>query len=127
VTISDLLNRLGSPEEYVRRVLQTMYEQRGTHGEVSVRIGITGNGHAPNYRVDNADTEEPIEAFDGASGNAFTDYASVPVNVSRLGGGFKRLIVAILPLLLPLIVALLSLFPCCYSAVPPLLLPLIKR
>ena len=64
--------------------------------------------------------------MDGQSGCEGA-YASVPVNVSRLGAGSKPLIVAILPLILSLIVAVLSLFPCCYSAVPPLLLPLIKR
>jgi hypothetical protein len=49
------------------------------------------------------------------------------MNVSRNCGGFQPFIVAILPLILSLMVAVLSLFPCCYSAVPPLLLPLIKR
>lgn len=73
-TIPDLLNTLINPGNYVRRVLQTMYELRRDHGEVTVRIGIQGQGRAPHYRIDSAASGEPIEAFDGSTGKPFTDY-----------------------------------------------------
>ena len=72
--ISDLLDRLGNAGNYVRRVLQTMYEVRRDQGDdITVRIGIVGNGHSPHYRIDRANGET-IEAFDGSNGRRFTDY-----------------------------------------------------
>lgn len=77
-TITDVLRTLADPEEYVRRVLSTVSSIRSKHGSVVVRIGVTGNGFLPNYRIDHSGTScEPINAFDGATHKPFTDVANI--------------------------------------------------
>jgi len=99
VLISDLLNTLSNPGNYVRRVLDTMYRMRREHGDITVRIGIEGNGFAPHYRIDRV-AGEPIEAFDGSTGRPFYDYSYFHANkwssqtmtfeqVRQLRGQFK--------------------------------------
>ena len=51
-TIRETLGSLLHPEEYVRRILEKMYECRSHRGSASVRIGVTGEGRAPNYRTE---------------------------------------------------------------------------
>ncbi|WP_262272221.1 hypothetical protein [Microvirga yunnanensis] len=75
-TIADVLRLLGDPEEYVRQVLSTFYTMK-KQGEVVVRIGTTGTGLRPSYRIDMASTGEPISAFDGQTHRAFTDVKSI--------------------------------------------------
>jgi hypothetical protein len=49
--ISDIIAKLDSPIEYVRRVLGNMGSCRKKHGTAFVRIGTTGRGVVPHYRV----------------------------------------------------------------------------
>src|SRR5256885_447543 len=49
--ISDILPTLDEAEEYVRRVFGNMVEYHKAHGDASVRVGTTGRGIAPHYRV----------------------------------------------------------------------------
>jgi hypothetical protein len=51
VVISDILPTLDNPEQYVRGVFGNMVEYRKVHGTAVVRIGTTGRGIAPHYRV----------------------------------------------------------------------------
>jgi hypothetical protein len=51
-TIRDVLRLLTDPEEYVRGVLGNMHECRSHYGTASVKIGVTGAGHAPHYRIE---------------------------------------------------------------------------
>jgi hypothetical protein len=57
-TIADLLNSLNKPREYVQRVYENMWECKLEHGNASVRIGITGAGRAPYYRIEYARDED---------------------------------------------------------------------
>jgi hypothetical protein len=50
-TISDILPTLDNAESYVRQVLGNMADYRKTHGAAVVRLGTTGRGIAPHYRV----------------------------------------------------------------------------
>jgi hypothetical protein len=51
-TIRDVVGRLNKPAEYLRRVLEHMYECKREFETAFVRIGVTGNGRAPNYRIE---------------------------------------------------------------------------
>ena len=53
----DVLTTLANPERYLRGVLKNLYEcksqkQTGKKGDVVARIGITGEGTFPHYRID---------------------------------------------------------------------------
>src|SRR5947209_5489022 len=74
-TIANVMSSLSQPEDYLCRVLQTIHEMRKAHGEVTVRIGITGQGKMPHYRVDDT-AGKPIQAFDYL-GEPFPDYRAV--------------------------------------------------
>jgi hypothetical protein len=50
--ITDIVHKLEHPENYVSGVLENLWHCRGEHGVASVRIGITGEGKAPNYLVE---------------------------------------------------------------------------
>jgi hypothetical protein len=57
VTIADLLGTLARPEDYVRGVLENLYaclsQGSGSQkGDLFVRIGVTGHGIVPHYRID---------------------------------------------------------------------------
>jgi hypothetical protein len=57
VTIANLLETLARPEDYVRGVLENLYaclsQRSGSQkGDLFVRIGVTGNGIVPHYRID---------------------------------------------------------------------------
>lgn len=52
VTISEIVGNLKRPDEYVRRVLGNMNTCRTKHGSSLVRLGITGQGITPHYRVE---------------------------------------------------------------------------
>lgn len=67
VIISDIVPNLERAEEYIRRVLGQMSACKKAHGTAEVRLGITGQGIAPHYRV------EPTLDMDTFNGN-FEDY-----------------------------------------------------
>lgn len=56
-TIADILSTLDKPEEYLRGIVGNLNECQRTYGDAWVRIGITGRGIVPHYRV-----EMPAEA-----------------------------------------------------------------
>jgi hypothetical protein len=51
-TISDVTGKLNKREEYVRHVLANMYDCKRQFGSASVRIGVMGEGRAPNYPLE---------------------------------------------------------------------------
>jgi len=53
-TIADVVGTLNKPLEYVRRVLERMWECKRQFGIALVRIGVTGEGRTPNYRVEHS-------------------------------------------------------------------------
>lgn len=72
-TIHSVRNMLDSEITYVSQVHQAMFERQKEHGPVVVRIGITGTGRRPSYRIETADgTGSPI-AFDAQTQRPFTD------------------------------------------------------
>src|SRR5262245_46622038 len=50
-TIADICQTLKKPKGYVRRVLENMINYEKKHGTAFVRIGTTGHGLPPHYRV----------------------------------------------------------------------------
>jgi hypothetical protein len=50
-TLADVVDRLKSPEEYVRGVLGNLFDHK-TEGGAVVRIGVMGRGLIPHYRLD---------------------------------------------------------------------------
>jgi hypothetical protein len=66
-TIADVLATLARAESYVRGMLENMYECKREHGNAVARIGITGGGVAPNYRIE-FERNERVERQDKAIG-----------------------------------------------------------
>ena len=59
--LDDVLPTLNDPQEYVRVVLDNLYKCEREHDTCTVRIGITGEGKAPYYRID-------YKSSDGSTG-----------------------------------------------------------
>jgi hypothetical protein len=51
-TIVDIVRSLNKPESYVRGVLENLYACKRALNDAQVRIGITGQGKVPHYRVE---------------------------------------------------------------------------
>jgi hypothetical protein len=60
-TIRDVRTDLAQPERYVRLVLANIMASEREHGPVVVRIGITGTGQFPHYRIDRREMREAID------------------------------------------------------------------
>ena len=69
-TIAVIKGRLRDPIEYVRRVLMNMQSCKEEHGDAVVRIGITGEGVAPHYRI------EPEEGLGAPVGRELSSHTS---------------------------------------------------
>ncbi len=65
--LGDLLALLDNPEGYVREVFGVMHAANKAHGDIVVRLGVTGTGKFPNYRIEPSQGGEPIFAVDGAN------------------------------------------------------------
>lgn len=62
--ISDIIDSLSDPVEYVRGALENMLFFQKTHGSVRVRIGVMGQGQVPHYRLEpEGDLEEYVSDF----------------------------------------------------------------
>ena len=64
-TLRDVSRTLDDAEEFVRRVSGVMWEAHKAHGDIVMRLGITGAGRRPNYRLETASNGQPFEAIDG--------------------------------------------------------------
>lgn len=63
-TLGDVAYTLTKPERYVRRALANMHIAERDHGDLVLRIGVTGSGQIPHYRLD---TREVRRIFDTES------------------------------------------------------------
>lgn len=72
-TLRDVVTLLDKPENFVRQVVGVMHKAAKECGEVVMRLGITGTGHAPNYRIEHGEDGTPIMAIDGANHKAWAD------------------------------------------------------
>ena len=66
-TVRDVAQNLDHPDEYVRMVLGNMMSFRRRSIEPVVRIGVTGDGKVPNYRI------EPLAAVTPSKPSRWTD------------------------------------------------------
>jgi hypothetical protein len=64
-TIEDIVARLNAATEYVRRLSEHMWECRREFGMASVRIGVTGAGRAPNYRIEYIKDDDQLPSIFG--------------------------------------------------------------
>lgn len=51
-TISDVVEGLDKPIEYVRRILEKLERCRRAHGDAQVRLGVRGRTECPNYLIE---------------------------------------------------------------------------
>jgi hypothetical protein len=90
VTVEQVLQTLLHPERYLVGMLGNMMLAKREYGDACVRIGITGAGKAPHYRV------EPGESYMDATLATITDDDKKDDDLARyfvayLGQGHKRL------------------------------------
>lgn len=57
--VSDILNTLADPTEYVRGILGSFIEHRFDKATSIVRIGVSGRGIAPNYSIETPCEPDP--------------------------------------------------------------------
>lgn len=50
--ISDVVENLDHPIEYVRRILEKLERCRRAHGDAQVRISVVGRAECPNYLIE---------------------------------------------------------------------------
>jgi len=72
-TLRDVVPSLDKPESFVRQVVGVMHEVAKEHGDIVMRLGVTGTGRSPNYRVESALSGEQIMALDGANHKRWPD------------------------------------------------------
>lgn len=73
-TLRELQPTLLNAESFIRKVLGVMVREKRNHGPVVMRLGVTGTGKSPNYRVEDLDGRA-ILAIDGANHEAWSDDA----------------------------------------------------
>ena len=66
--LDDVLPTLNDPEEYVRVVLDNLYKCEREHASCTVKLGITGEGKAPYYRIDYIDENGATGLFGSYAG-----------------------------------------------------------
>jgi hypothetical protein len=88
VTVEQVLPTLLHPEHYLVGVLGNMVLAKREYGDACIRIGITGDGKAPHYRVEPG--EDRLRALEKAIlDNRDDDLARY--YVAYLGQGHRRL------------------------------------
>jgi hypothetical protein len=62
ITLADVVaaHTLGRPLDYVRGVLENLHFATRKHGSVFVRLGITGTGQYPHYRIDSLERRKGV-------------------------------------------------------------------
>ena len=73
ITLRDIRTRLADDDAYVRRVFGVMHRATRDHGDIAVRLGITGTGKIPNYRIETIGNGKPLFAVDGATHERWPD------------------------------------------------------
>ena len=73
-TLRDLKTTMDGPENFVRQVVGSMMRIGKQVGEpVVVRLGVTGKGRAPNYRIETVAEQRLVAAIDGANHSAWPE------------------------------------------------------
>jgi hypothetical protein len=83
--ISDILATLAKPEHYVRGILENLYECKRQHGNATVRLGTTGQGIVPHYRIDYSQ-DIGIRRLESAIFGAFDGRSHKPIVWLREAG-----------------------------------------
>jgi hypothetical protein len=83
-TIASVADELNKPVEFVRRVVDHMWNCRRKHGSASVRIGVMGQGRAPNYRIEYGAPTDPTvyAAYNGLSHKEIEDLGQINLFVT---------------------------------------------
>ncbi|MDT0507602.1 hypothetical protein [Novosphingobium sp. MMS21-SN21R] len=73
-TLLDLSGKIDDLEDFVRQVFGVMRLASKEHGAALImRLGITGAGRAPNYRLEMVETGQAVMAIDGANHRPWPD------------------------------------------------------
>lgn len=64
-TLLSVRSGLADAEDFVRQVFGVMHDVQRHGGSVTMRLGITGKGRLPNYRLERASDGAVIDAIDG--------------------------------------------------------------
>ncbi|MEG3153464.1 hypothetical protein [Sphingomonas sp. RB1R13] len=72
-TLRTVMPLLADRDAFVSRAFGVMHRQTRDHGHVAMRLGITGTGQFPNYRIEDAATGRAIVAIDGANHEPWPD------------------------------------------------------
>ena len=74
--ISDIIDSVDDAEAYVRGVLENMYKCRREHGSALVKVGTTGRGISPHYRVAPAGDQSGDVSIEGFEKFLDTNYVA---------------------------------------------------
>jgi hypothetical protein len=73
-TLRSLKPLLSDPDAYVSRAFGVMHRISKDHGDIQMRLGVTGTGQFPNYRIEEASTGNPIVPIDGVTHQEWPDH-----------------------------------------------------
>ncbi len=84
-TLRDLLATLDNKDAFVSQVFGVAHHASKEHGDIVIRLGVTGTGKVPNYRIEDATSGMPIIAINGANHQPWPEGEefSAPNNWSR--------------------------------------------
>jgi hypothetical protein len=71
-TLREVRSMLDNPDVLVSRAFGVIHQLAKSHGEVRCRLGITGTGKFPNYRIE-APSGHPIMAINGTNHEPWPD------------------------------------------------------
>lgn len=66
-TLRDAKSGLADPEHFISQAFGVMHRIAKDHGDVRLRLGVTGTGQFPNYRIEDANSGEAVAALNGAN------------------------------------------------------------
>jgi hypothetical protein len=77
-TLRDVVPTLNDAVNFVADAYRVINRHERMHGPVILRLGVSriSKGKRPNYRIDAAQTKEPIEAIDGNNHKPWPDGTS---------------------------------------------------
>jgi len=68
-TLAEVAEHLNKPVEFLRRVSEHMWACKREFGTASLQLGVTGQGRAPNYRIEytEGESERVFATYNGLS------------------------------------------------------------
>ncbi len=88
-TILSVAPRLKRPRDFAANVLHLMKKAEQDHGSVIVRIGITGMGILPNFRIESINGNMKV-AYDGVTYKPFAEAGTHDQNWSTHGTTYQE-------------------------------------